>query len=506
MKPYLLLPLFFFSLFVTSFAQNEFLKYRNSITSTDLKEHVYALASDEMKGRDALDSSSFMAAEYIRKKYAEFELQQPKAINNSYYQNFKLIDDIYQQNILFHKGNIQFKFDDHFFISHHFDFTIQDIEAVFLGFGVETEEYSDFKDVDLEGKLAIMLIGHPEQPGVLTEDTIFWNRHKIRLAQKYKAKGVIFVYHTDAAYAHSKRVRFYRHSYGRATLINFNKDKTSTFPVFNFNNTYGRKLIKGGYKSVIKKLAKDYQQGIKTYIPTSSRLQIEVQIQYKTTQNVIGFLEGTTRKDEFITITAHYDHLGVRFGKVYNGADDNASGVAALLEVAQAFSEAAADGVRPERSIVFIACSGEEKGLLGSEYYARNPLFPLEKTILNINLDMVGRAKSYEDNKHAVFLITSSKEMTKFHNSINLNLAEQLVFDLSQNYKEHPEQHFYRSDQYSFYKRGIDFIFYSTGSHDDYHLPTDDADRINYDGLRYITNFTYILVNICSMLLEVEEK
>ena len=203
------------------------------------------------------------------------------------------------------------------------------------------------------------------------------------------------------------------------------------------------------------------------------------------TENVVAIIEGSTLPEEYIVISSHLDHEGVKNGEVYNGADDDGSGSVALLEVAEAFQEAVKAGKGPKRSIIFLHVSGEEKGLLGSRYYTDNPLYPLVNTIANLNIDMVGRTdpKRENENDNYIYLIGSDRLSTELHevseaaNKATVNLE----LDYTYNAEDDPNRFYFRSDHYNFAKNNIPVIFYFNGTHADYHKPTDTVEKIRYD-------------------------
>lgn len=201
-------------------------------------------------------------------------------------------------------------------------------------------------------------------------------------------------------------------------------------------------------------------------------------------ENIWAFIEGTEKPEEILVISAHYDHIGMKNGEIYNGADDDGSGTVALLETAQAFMEAKKDGYGPKRSILFLHVTGEEYGLHGSRYYSDNPLFPLENTIADINIDMVGRRDAaHENNGNYVYVIGSdrlSSELREINEEVN-NKYTHLELDYKYDDRKDPNQFYYRSDHYNFAKKGIPIIFFFNGVHDDYHMPTDTPDKIEYD-------------------------
>jgi len=203
-------------------------------------------------------------------------------------------------------------------------------------------------------------------------------------------------------------------------------------------------------------------------------------------ENVIAFIEGKEKPEEIIIISAHYDHLGMYDGEIYYGADDDGSGNVAMLEIAEAFQEAVLAGYGPKRSILFLHVTGEEKGLLGSKYYTNFPIFPLENTVTNLNMDMVGRVdEAHTNNPNFIYLIGSDKLSTELHDlSENINTKfTQLDLDYSFNGEDDPNRYYYRSDHYNFAKNNIPIIFYFNGTHDDYHKITDTPDKINYEVL-----------------------
>ena len=201
-------------------------------------------------------------------------------------------------------------------------------------------------------------------------------------------------------------------------------------------------------------------------------------------ENIIAYIKGSEKPDEFVVISAHYDHLGMKGKEVYNGADDNGSGTSAVLEIAQAFQKAKKSGHGPKRSVLFINLTGEEEGLFGSKYYTSHPIFPLKNTIVDLNIDMVGRIdKKHEGKPGYIYLIGSDKLSTDLHKlSEEANKKyTQLKLDYKYNDDKDPNRFYYRSDHYNFAKNNIPIIFYFNGVHDDYHKTTDTPDKINYD-------------------------
>lgn len=211
-------------------------------------------------------------------------------------------------------------------------------------------------------------------------------------------------------------------------------------------------------------------------------------------ENVLGFIEGTDLKEEIIIITSHYDHLGKHEEKVYNGADDDGSGTVATLEIAEAFMLAKKEGNGPRRSVLIMPVSGEEKGLLGSKYYTDHPIYPLENTVANLNIDMIGRVDDWHENGDYVYLIGADMLSQELH-----DISEQindkhigLELDYTFNAEDDPNRYYYRSDHYNFAKNNIPVIFYFNGVHEDYHKVTDTVEKIDFNKIQTITRLVFL--------------
>lgn len=214
-------------------------------------------------------------------------------------------------------------------------------------------------------------------------------------------------------------------------------------------------------------------------------------------ENVAGFLEGTDKKEEVIVISAHLDHIGLSPGKgdcINNGADDDGSGIVSMLQMAQAFSMAEKEGNGPRRSILFLAVTGEEEGLLGSSYYTSHPLIPLSQTVVDLNIDMVGRVdEAHKNSEDYVYIIGSDKLSLDLH-EINEEANRQythLTLDYTYNDINHPEHLYQRSDHWNFAKNNIPVAFYFDGIHEDYHRVTDEVSKINFPLLAKRTKLVF---------------
>lgn len=213
-------------------------------------------------------------------------------------------------------------------------------------------------------------------------------------------------------------------------------------------------------------------------------------------ENVLAYIKGTEKPDEILVISAHLDHVGIKNGNIYNGADDDGSGTVAILQIAEAFKKAKDAGYGPKRSILFLHVTGEEKGLLGSKYYTNvDPVFPLENTIANLNIDMIGRTdpKRESKNRNYLYLIGSDKLSAELHElseTVNKSCCN-IEFDYTYNDDNDPNRFYYRSDHYNFAKNNIPVIFYFNGTHEDYHQPSDTPDKIQYDLLENRTRLIF---------------
>lgn len=239
-----------------------------------------------------------------------------------------------------------------------------------------------------------------------------------------------------------------------------------------------------------------------TGLGRAQHLAADVQIHQHLTRNliysknIIGVIPGidSALSDEVVVLSAHYDHLGKRGNSIFPGADDNGSGTAAVMEIMETMIDAKREGLGPKRTVACIFFTAEEKGLLGSRYYADHPLIPLNQTIVDVNVDMIGRAdKAHEDNHQYIYVIGSDRLSTELHqiNEEVNNSFTHLDLDYTYNAKDDPNQIYYRSDHYNFAKNGIPSIFYFSGVHEDYHRPGDTADKILYDKYETVTRLIF---------------
>jgi hypothetical protein len=271
------------------------------------------------------------------------------------------------------------------------------------------------------------------------------------------------------------------------------------------DNMEGRNTGEPGQKRAGEYLINEYKKNGISFPPGATNFYQKVPSEFmkrgfapklNDSENIWAFIEGSEKPQEIIVISAHYDHVGMKNGEVFNGADDDGSGTVALLEIAQAFQKAKNDGFGPKRSILFLHVTGEEHGLHGSRFYSENPLFPLENTIADINIDMIGRRDTlHPKTNNYVYVIGSdrlSSELHTINEEVNAKYT-QLELDYKYNDRKDPERIYFRSDHYNFAKKVIPAIFFFNGIHADYHQSTDTPDKIEYDALAKRTQLAFVL-------------
>ena len=237
--------------------------------------------------------------------------------------------------------------------------------------------------------------------------------------------------------------------------------------------------------------ATDYYQ----HIP-ASYLNARRNENLQDSENIWAYIEGSEKPDEILVISAHYDHVGIQNGEIYNGADDDGSGTVALLEMAKAFAKAKKEGHGPKRSILFLHVTGEEHGLHGSRYYSEHPLFPIANTIADINIDMIGRRDvEHSKTNNYVYVIGADRLSSDLHNAVVAQNDKYIKMDLDFKFNDPKDpNHFYeRSDHYNFAKHGIPAVFFFNGVHEDYHGKDDIAEKIEYDALTKRTKLAFVV-------------
>ncbi|RMG66666.1 MAG: M28 family peptidase, partial [Bacteroidetes bacterium] len=355
---------------------------------------------------------------------------------------------------------------------------------VFAGYGIQREGYDNLAKVKLQDRIAVILAGDPEGPqeARMINQLKTWGDRGAALEARGAKAALILL--PDSVFQPIAR-------WQRRVSTSITDGDPAVFPILYLSESMGEALLQAGKSernSLHADLAADATPAKLRWKKVDFSLTAAIQRQLTPTSNVLAYLEGTDKKDELIVVTGHYDHIGMRSnGQINNGADDDASGTSGVLEVAQAFAMAADAGYRPRRSMLFMTVSGEEKGLLGSEFYSDHPVYPLEQTVTNLNIDMIGRIGSpyygHPDSLNYIYVIGAdrlSSELHDLHESVNARYTR-LRLDYTYNAKDDPNRFYSRSDHYNFAKHGIPVIFYFNGTHEDYHQPTDTPDKIEYE-------------------------
>lgn len=448
--------------------------FAKTITAADLQKHLNVIAGKEMQGRETATPGQKKAAAYIEDYFKSLGLQPGN--NGSYQLKFPVFQDGATKSTLIINGD-EYKANDdqqaYLFTNFH---SLQYFsEVVFAGHGITDSTYDDYSGLTVNGKLVLILDGAPSSyKPAKAGSSATRVQAKILNAQRRGAAGILIVAANFPRAAGSYTGSMYRDIYRASQYINslFISEKTA-------------EAITGTDWETIHSKAAAAQIPGKVY-KANIKLELEKTVNELESSNVLGFMEGTDLKDEYVFLTAHYDHLGIRRDTVvYYGADDDGSGTVSILELAEAFTKAKAAGKGPRRSIVFMTVSGEEEGLWGSEYYSNNPVYPLDKTSVDLNIDMIGRiGEEYlkdKDSTNYVYVIGDDKlssGLAPITNMANKNVK--LKLDHKYNDLNDKNRFYFRSDHYNFAKKGVPIIFYFNGVHADYHRPTDTPDKINY--------------------------
>lgn len=489
------------------------LKFSASVNKENAYKHLSILASDEYEGRETGKKGAWMAADYIKNYFKGLGLKGP--VNGDYFQPIDMVTYNMSQMALSVNGQPK-EFAKDFVISTSSvglgGFKFDAKEIIFAGYGLETDAYNDFAGIDVAGKVVLIFgSGDPTIKGGATPPADRAARRKAMLSAQTKiqlltAKKAIAVIQIDPALDHiSEDLKASYAGAGQPMLktpeSTAKMQKMKSIPSIRISTALANEILKGA-KTTVSELQ---EKIVSTVKPASAVIKIDVagaaakDEEKVRAENVLGFLEGSdpVLKDEILVVTGHYDHIGLTSSgtdKVNNGADDDGSGTTGVLLIADAFVKAKKAGKGPKRSILFMTVVGEEKGLLGSEWYSEHPVFPLEKTITDLNIDMIGRVdKAHEANPDYIYIIGSDM-LSSDLNRIGIKANDDNVkinLDMTYNNRTDPNQFYYRSDHYNFAKHGIPVIFYFSGVHEDYHQPGDEVSKINFELLSKRAQLVY---------------
>lgn len=483
-------------LFCTAIAQKDVSeKYAAHITGDGLKKHLVIIAGEEMEGRETGTEGQRKAAAYIEAQYRAIGLQQVPALKG-YQQFFPLFEDstdITSGSLKI--DNTDLIYGEHYYVNviSNSTKTITANSFVFAGYGISEKNYDDYKGIDVKGKVAVIFLGEPKKDGnyLVTGDNQYSKYTypgasvKIKTATEKGAAAVIFINpaspNISSALANAnKKSKLYFPPSGEKEQVNYLVASHSVLKTF-FSEWNADGLIQSA------KSAAAFDPAGIAEKKTSFQFTFKKERLVVNASNVIGIIEGTDKKDEYVFLTAHYDHLGKKGDKIYYGADDDGSGTCGVIAMAEAFAKAKAEGHGPRRTIVFMTVSGEEKGLWGSEYYTDHPVFPLEKTSVDLNIDMVGRVdteREKADTLNYLYVVGHDKlstELPVINEGVNKKYTG-LTLDYKFDDPNDRERIYYRSDHYNFARKGVPVLFFYDGMlKADYHKPTDTVDKIYWD-------------------------
>lgn len=478
--------------------------YALSISSKDLRKHLTVIASDKMEGRETGTSGNKLAADYIANFFESLGLP-PIGNDESYFQHTIFARTMWQ-DIGMYVNDKRFRHLRDFLSlpTHNSSVPLLETnEVIFLGYGIDDEKYSDYKRVDVKNKVILIYKGEPVDKNgnsYITGGKEFsdWSsdwKKKLETAHQKGVKTVLIIENELKEMIAQNR----RFLLGPKITMGDGKDPATYLANSVYISTkIAKELFGASLSKVVKARERIRKKGKSKKVKINSQLRLIQDRSHSVMKgnNILGYIEGTDPKlkEELVVITAHYDHLGKKGKEIYNGADDNGSGTSTVMEVAEAFQMAKLKGDGPRRSVLVMLVTGEEKGLLGSEYYTQYPIFPLENTVANVNVDMVGRVdKKYEGKPDYIYVIGSNRLSTELHEineSVNKKFTN-LTLDYTYNAESDPNRYYYRSDHYNFAEKGIPAIFYFNGTHSDYHRTTDTVDKINFEKMEKIGRLVF---------------
>ena len=491
--PEIMKKLFFYIAFCLLFQalkaqESILLRYANTITQQELSEHVYKLASKEFEGRFTGSKGQILAEKYIINEFKEDGLEAAQISGRSTYtQDFTLDNCRWKDQHLLVNG-IEFKVGkDFLFLSDPVDIK-GTYPVVFAGFGIEDSAYSDFGNLDVNGKIMMVFSGEPQnEEGIsvisgtkeLSKKAYYFSKSAVAINKG--AAGVIIIARRESDFRKYLKNRDYYDPKPNISYPSNDEEMLKHKEAFSayMDMEMAARLVNEDPK-ILSAALNEMESSLKT---TAGRFTGTVEIDASSdcfplqTGNVIGIIEGTDLKNEAVVIVAHYDHLGEENGKIYFGADDNASGTAAVMEIAEAFAQAAHDGHRPRRTVIFLAVSAEELGLYGSKFYSGNPVISLDSTFACVNIDMIGRASTKLNNypEYISGYAYVSQDILEVSQRNGILISPDL-----ENRMEFQARIRGGSDHYYFAIHGIPSLFYFEGFHKDYHEPTDTPEKILY--------------------------
>lgn len=486
-------------------------KFGETINKQRGYDHLSILASDEYEGRETGKKGAWMAAEYIKKQFQSFGLKGPvKEGSDPYFQKLGYASISLTKSVLSVNGQVKENFKDYYMPTNTVAAKGYDIKAssvIFADYGLNKDEFNNYAGQDVAGKVVMIFnSGDPvakpapaPTPGTRRAPSSVGSlQNKIKYLIEQKAAGVLVIDPNIETMSPQMKARLQNSNpYLQTTERMKSMSTAASLPTVNISVSLANQILASA-NTTIDDVKKKIAETLK---PATVVLNVPVQFSAASketdvrAENVLGFLEGSDPKlkNEVLVITGHYDHIGLvadpnAKDKVNNGADDDGSGTTGVLLMAEAFAKAKKAGKGPKRSILFMTVVGEEKGLLGSEWYSEHPVFPVANTIANLNTDMIGRiGEEYlgkPDSANYIYSVGSyrlSTELGDLSEQINKTYTN-MKLDYKYDDPKDPQSIYTRSDHYNFAKLGIPVIFYYDGMlEQDYHRPGDEVSKINFD-------------------------
>ncbi len=504
-----------------SFGQKKGLE---SINAHDLKMHMKFLASNELEGRNTGEPGLLIAARYLAGQAEQLGLQAADA-ETGYFQYYTIVEksnDLANSAITISEaGKEDLVNRDPFYMMSPMEGDLISLEGqvVFAGYGISDEEnnYDDLEGIDISDKIVMIMNGAPKNEdgseylfGEQKYTGMRAMQYKMQAIFSQQPKAVMIVQDPKSGFSSiDEEMPGIANYLGRSRSLKGEeggrRSRSGPATIVFINRSVADQLLASSGNNL-----KDLQIGIDSKLTPNSfavdsvdlKIELKKEVKDIIVSNVFGLIEGSdpVLKDEVLIYVAHYDHIGTDGeGGVFNGADDNASGTVALIEIAQAFMK---EKKRPARSVGILWVSAEEIGLYGSKYFSDHPLVAEEQIAAVINLDMVGRTRTIEDEQSdRPGLTIAGGDTVKVIGGLQsevlmgINVKTLDEMDLIGNYEyndlTHPERYFYRSDHLNFARKDIPVLFYSTGTHKDYHMVTDEEKLIDYDKFVKMTRFSY---------------
>ena len=487
----------------------------DTISAAELRDYLTFIASDEMEGRDTPSRGLDTTAKFIAMNLSRWSFK-PAGDNGTFFQHIDLLRNRVDgaQTRVELNGQALVAGDDYIPLAGSGNISGQ---IVFAGNGwlVKSKDIDAYKDVDANGKIAVIFGSPQAQPRGISRDDLPSNKQGedwMRPTDYARKKGVVgLIYVPDFQYLANwatNRQRIMER--GSTVVAKFQQQTGAPIPSIVASPQFANALLRGEKQNATALFNAFYGPTLPPSFALNAAKKVTMNLAARTetlsTQNVVAVWEGSdpVLKDEYVAVGAHYDHVGVgtpvNGDWIFNGADDDGSGTTALLGMAEALAHAPS---RPKRSVLFVWHCGEEKGLWGSRYFTENPTIPLDHVVAQLNIDMIGRSKKEGDtnprNKeltgpNEVYVIGStmmSTELGELVDSVNKSFLN-VTFDRRYDDPKDPNRFFYRSDHYNYAKKGIPIIFFFDGVHEDYHQLGDSADKIDYQKMEKITRTVYM--------------